>query len=100
MMVTEFAEIEVRPGQEEHFRDAVEHCKPLFARAPGCHGIALQQSVEQPQHFVLLVKWDSVEHHMEMFQKSPDFEEWREAVGDCFAAPPKVWHGQTVVASA
>jgi heme-degrading monooxygenase HmoA len=96
-MITEFAEIEVKPGMEQKFRDGVEAAKPVFARAPGCHGVELHHSIEHPQKFMLLVKWESVAHHTEMFQKSPDFQIWRGHVGDCFAARPTVWHSETVV---
>jgi quinol monooxygenase YgiN len=96
-MVTEFAEIDVKPGMEQDFIAGVEASKPVFARAPGCHGVSLERSVEHPAHFVLLVKWDSVADHMEKFQKSADFQIWRANVGACFAGPPKVWHGETVV---
>jgi len=96
-MVTEFAEIEVKPGMAQQFRDGVEASKPVFARAPGCHGVELHHSIEQPDKFLLLVKWDSVAHHMEMFQKSPDFQVWRGNVGHCFAGRPNVWHSETVV---
>jgi quinol monooxygenase YgiN len=96
-MVTEFAEIDIKPGMEAQFIAGVEKSLALFAAAAGCHGVALQRSVEAPDHFVLLVKWESVADHMEKFQKSPDFPIWRQNVGDCFAAKPKVWHGEAVV---
>jgi quinol monooxygenase YgiN len=96
-MVTEFAEIEVKRGSEGQFAHQVEKCKHLFDAAEGCHGFELHQSIEHPEHFVLLVKWASVPDHMEKFQKSEAFKFWRDAVGPSFAAPPKVWHSQTVL---
>jgi quinol monooxygenase YgiN len=95
-MVTEFAEIEVKPGMEQQFRDGVDSCKPVFARAPGCHGLELHRAIEHPHLFILLVRWDSVQHHMDM-RASPDFQIWRGAVGDCFAGTPRVFHTETVV---
>lgn len=96
-MVTEFAEIDIKPSMEDDFIKGVEASLPVFARAPGCHGVELQRGIEQPGHFVLLVKWDSVEAHMQGFQKSPDFQIWRQNVSGCFAGAPKVWHGNTVL---
>jgi quinol monooxygenase YgiN len=81
---------------EDEFKAGVAASHELFARAKGCHGASLQQSVEEPAHFVLLVKWDSVADHNEGFRASPDFQIWRKNVGHCFAAPPRVWHGQAV----
>ncbi len=91
-MVTEFAEIDVKPGMEAQFIAGVEASRELFARAAGCHGFTLHRSLEDPAHFVLLVKWDSVAHHNDLFRNSPDFQIWRGNVGACFAGPPKVWH--------
>jgi len=95
-MITEFAEIEVKPGEEKKFRDGVESCKPLFARAPGCHGLELHHVIEHPQVFVLMIKWDAVEDHINM-TKSEDFQTWRAAVGGCFAGKPRVFHAKKVV---
>jgi quinol monooxygenase YgiN len=95
-MVTEFAEIEVTPGSEAAFVAGVESCKPLFARAPGCHGLELHRSIESPSTFILLIKWDAVQNHVDM-TKSPDFQTWRATVGGFFAGKPRVFHSNTVV---
>ena len=57
-MITEIAEIEVKPGTEGKLIAGVESCKPIFARAPGFRGLELHHSIEHPQNFVLQVKWD------------------------------------------
>ncbi len=96
-MITEIAEIEVKPGMEQEFIAGVEACKPVFLRAPGCHGVALHHSIEYPLQFLLMIQWESVAHHMEGFRNSPDFAIWRTAVGDCFAGGVRLQHTQTVV---
>jgi heme-degrading monooxygenase HmoA len=97
-MITEIAEIEVKPGTEEKFIAGVESCKPIFARAPGFRGLELHHSIEHPQNFVLQVKWDSVAHHMEQFQKSADFALFAVGVGEYLAGKAKLQHTNTVVA--
>jgi quinol monooxygenase YgiN len=94
-MVTEFAEIKVKPGTGKKFIAGVQASTQVFVRAPGCHGMKLHRSIETPAHFVLTVEWDSVEAHKQ-FRASPDFAVWRANVGSCFAAAPKVWHSHTV----
>ncbi|HQT64648.1 MAG: antibiotic biosynthesis monooxygenase [Acidocella sp. 20-57-95] len=96
-MVTEFAEITVKPGMEREFEAGVAASVPVFLRAAGCHGVKLEHSIEHPEHFILMVTWETVAHHMEDFRNSPDFQVWRGNVGHCFAAPPKVYHTSTVV---
>ena len=96
-MVTEFAEIEVKPGSEAAFIAGVEASRPVFLGFPGCHGVALHRSLESPSHFVLMVQWGSVADHMEKFRNAPEFQTWRGNVGAYFAGAPKVWHSETVV---
>ena len=96
-MVTEFAQIEVKPGMEQAFIEGAAKSRPVFLAAEGCFGMGLQRSVEEPTKFLLMVQWESVDAHMVTFRESPGFQEWRNNVGDCFAAPPVVWHGETVV---
>ena len=94
-MVTEFAEIDIKPGMENQFIAGVEVSREAFLRSPGCHSLELHHSIENPQHFVLNIKWHSVEAH-NAFRASPDFQLWRGNVGAFFISPPKVWHSNTV----
>ena len=96
-MVTEFAQIEVKPGMESAFLAGAAKSRSLFLAAEGCFGMGVQRSVEEPHKFLLMAQWESVDDHMVTFRESPAFQEWRDNVGHCFAAPPVVWHGQTVI---
>jgi heme-degrading monooxygenase HmoA len=96
-MVTEIAQIEVKPGTEKDFEAAVAKAKPLFLRAKGGRGIELHKSVEKPSRYRLFVKWDTLENHTVDFRGSEDFQAWRGLVGQYFASPPEVEHTETVV---
>jgi heme-degrading monooxygenase HmoA len=96
-MVTEIAQIEVKPGTEKDFEAAVAKAKPLFQRAKGGRGIELHKSIEKPTRYRLLAKWDTVENHTVDFRGSEDFQAWRGLVGQYFAGPPEVEHTETVV---
>ena len=96
-MVFEFADIEIKPGEEAAFEAAVAKAVPLFQRAKGCSGMELQRSVEKPSKYRLVVKWASVEDHTVHFRGSADFQEWRRLVGPHFASAPVVEHTQTVL---
>ena len=96
-MVTEIAQIEVKPGSEKDFEAGVTKAKPLFMRAKGCHGMELHKSVEKPTRYRLFVKWGTLENHTVDFRGSEDFQAWRGLVGQYFAAPPEVEHTETVV---
>jgi heme-degrading monooxygenase HmoA len=96
-MITEIAQIDVRPGMENAFEIGVKNAVPLFQRAKGCKGMALQRSHEKPERYRLFVRWDTLENHTIDFRGSADFQEWRKLVGHCFAAPPEVEHVTEVV---
>src|SRR5258708_35162512 len=96
-MVLEIAQIDVKPGMEAEFEAGVAKAAPVFRRAKGCTGLALQRSIERPARYRLVVQWETVENHTVDFRRSPDFAEWRKVVGHCFASPPEVEPGHEVV---
>jgi quinol monooxygenase YgiN len=96
-VITEIAQIDVKPGMEAEFEAGVKAAAPLFQRAKGCHGLALQRSVEKPSRYRLFVQWATVEAHTVDFRGSADFAEWRKHVGHCFASPPEVEHVSEVL---
>jgi heme-degrading monooxygenase HmoA len=96
-MITEIAQIDVKPGMEKDFEAGVKSAAPLFKRAKGCKSMALQRSHEMPQRYRLFVQWETLENHTVDFRGSADFQEWRKLVGHCFAAPPNVEHVTEVV---
>jgi heme-degrading monooxygenase HmoA len=91
-MITEIAQIDVKPGMEADFEAGVARAVPVFQRAKGCKGMQLQRSHEVPSRYRLFVSWETLENHTVDFRGSPDFQEWRKLVGHCFAAPPEVEH--------
>ena len=96
-MIMEIAQIDVKPGMEAEFENGVKSAAPLFKRAKGCTGMALQKSHEKPQRYRLFVKWDTLENHTVDFRGAADFQEWRKLVGHCFASPPDVEHVTEVI---
>ncbi|MEW2574002.1 antibiotic biosynthesis monooxygenase family protein [Streptomyces sp. NPDC047070] len=97
-MITEVAQIDVLPGHEEQFEQAVGEAVPLFLGAAGCEGIDLQRSTEHPSRYRLMVQWETVEHHTHTFRRSAGFKRWRALAGPHFADPPQVEHLYSVLA--
>jgi heme-degrading monooxygenase HmoA len=87
-MITEIARIEIKPGSEKDFEAAVAKAR------------AVHRSIEKPQRYRLMVKWETLENHTVDFRGSENFAEWRGLVGQYFASPPEVEHTKTVVNSA
>ena len=95
-MITEIAQIEIKPGMEGEFETGVQQAVPIFQRAKGGRGMKLERSIEKPQRYRLFVMWETLDNHTVDFRGSADFQEWRKLVGHCFASPPEVEHLQTV----
>ena len=91
-MVLELAEINVKPGAGAAFEQAAIQAQPLFTAAKGCHGMQLHRSVETPDRYFLIVRWETVEDHTVGFRGSPAFTRWRELAGPHFAGTPHVQH--------
>src|ERR1700730_12773038 len=99
LMITEIAQIDVKPGTEKDFEAAVAKARPLFLRAKGGKGFELHKSVEKPSRYRLMARWETLENHTVDFRGSEDFTAWRGLVGQYFASPPEVEHTQTVLTS-
>lgn len=91
-MVLEHAVFTIRPGTGEQFEAALARARHLLARSPGCLSVALHHGVEDPDRYVLLVEWETVEAHTEGFRQSDAFPEWRSLIGSYFAGDPVVEH--------
>jgi heme-degrading monooxygenase HmoA len=96
-MVLEHAVLDVRPGSGRDFEAAFAVAKPIIAGAPGFRSLRLVRCVEQPDRYVLLVEWISVEAHEQGFRGSPAYEEWRRLLHHFYPAPPVVQHFETVL---
>ena len=96
-MITEIAQIDVKPGTEKDFEAACAKAGPLFLRAKGSKGCELHRSIEKPQRYRLLAKWETLENHTVDFRGSEDFAAWRALVGPYFAS--EVEHTETVLTS-
>lgn len=96
-MVLEHAVLDVRPGSGRDFEAAFAVAKPIIASAPGFRSLRLTRCVEEPDRYVLLVEWVSVDAHEEGFRRSPAYEEWRRLLHHFYPNRPEVQHYETVL---
>lgn len=90
--ILERAIMTVKPGHAEDFEAAFAQAAPLIRAAKGCRKAQLRRGVENPDTFILLVEWETLEDHMIGFRESAAFGEWRAILGPHFAGPPAVEH--------
>jgi heme-degrading monooxygenase HmoA len=92
-MIVERAIFALKPGtRTPDFAAAYALARPHIEGSKGFRKIEMRQGIENPDTWLLLVWWDSVDDHMKGFRESPAFAEWRRHLGPYFAAPPAVEH--------
>jgi heme-degrading monooxygenase HmoA len=95
-MITEHALLPVRHGSEESFEAAFAAALPLIAATPGFRGASLSRCLERPNHYLLLVGWDTLDDHTVGFRGSPRYTEWSELLHHFYDPFPEVLHLELV----
>lgn len=93
-MVTEIVRATIKPGQEEAYRKAFESAQHLLQSAKGYVDHSLQQCIEDPTKFVLMVRWETYADHVEGFRGSEPWNRFRAATAEYQAQPSEVLHYQ------
>lgn len=96
-MIREIAALTVAPETAAAFEAAVAKARPIFLAAEGCRDMRLERVIETPGHYRLVVEWETLAHHTEIFRNAPGFQEWRALAGPFFIESPVVLHTETVV---
>ena len=92
-MILELADIRIHAGQQAAFDEAIQRgLDEVISKAKGFRGYKVNQGIESPERYVLMIFWDTLENHTVDFRESPAFLKWRSIVGSFFAAPPLVEH--------
>jgi heme-degrading monooxygenase HmoA len=95
-MITEHVELPVIAGREADYEAAFAQAKPLIAASPGFRGLTLSRGIEQPNVYLLLVQWDTIEDHLTGFRESPAYQQWRALLHHFYDPFPTVEHYEPV----
>jgi len=91
-MILELAILNVIPGQEKDFERAFSQAQTIIARMPGYLSHQLQHSLEIDNRYVLLVHWQTLEHHTQGFRQSHEYREWKALLHHFYDPFPEVEH--------
>ncbi|RYF44732.1 MAG: antibiotic biosynthesis monooxygenase [Cytophagaceae bacterium] len=91
-MILEIAQLQVKPELTAEFESAFNKAQTIIASMPGYLGHELQKCIEQVNHYMLLVRWESVEHHEVGFRKSAQYQQWRTLLHHFYDPFPTVLH--------
>ena len=95
-MILEVAMLDVKPGQAEEFETAFEKAQEIISSMHGYISHQLQKCVENPDRYILLVNWQTLEDHTRGFRESTEYREWRALLHHFYDPFPTVEHYQKV----
>lgn len=99
-MILEAADLRAPEGASETFEAEVRRgLDTVLSRADGYRRYELRRSIETPDRYLLLIEWESLEHHTVGFRESAAYEEWSAIVRPVFAGSPSVEHFELIAAS-
>ena len=100
-MILELADIRIHAEQQAAFDEAIQRgLATVISKARGFQGFKVNKGIENPERYLLMIFWDTLEDHTVHFRQSPAFAQWRAIVGPYFAAPPVVEHFELLAKSA
>jgi len=91
-MILEHALLPVKAGQEAAFEAAFAEARSIIASMPGFISLRINRGIESPSAYLLLVEWESVEHHEVGFRQSPQYQQWRALLHHFYEPFPVVEH--------
>lgn len=95
-MILEVAILDIKPGQSAAFEAAFGQAQHILADMDGYLSHQLQRCVENPDRYLLLVNWETLEHHTQGFRQSAGYQAWRRLLHHFYDPFPTVEHYVTV----
>ena len=80
-MIVEYIRYKIGDGRAEDFEDAYRRAGEILDASPHCERYEISRCVEESDHYVVRIEWDSQEGHLSGFRGSPDFRDFFQAVG-------------------
>ena len=91
-MILEVAILNVVKGKEKEFEANFSQAKKIITSMNGYVSHELQKCIETPNRYVLLVKWNRIEDHVDGFRKSPEYQKWKALLHHFYDPFPIVEH--------
>lgn len=95
-MILEVAPLQIRPGHSAAFESAFHKAQAIISSMPGYVSHELQRCVERVGEYILLVRWQTLQHHEVGFRQSPQYQEWKQLLHHFYEPFPTVLHYEQV----
>jgi len=90
--VLELAILNIKDGRADDFEQAFAKAQNIISAMPGYIRHQLRRCVENPQQYLLLVSWETIEDHNVGFRNSAEYQQWRTLLHDFYQPFPSVEH--------
>jgi len=91
-MILEVAILNIKTGLSAEFEKAFNVAESIISGMSGYISHQLQKCIEEPDKYILLVNWESLEAHTEGFRNSPGYQEWKRLLHHFYDPFPTVEH--------
>jgi len=91
-MITEVALLHIRRNESDAFEQAFYSAKDIISSMQGYMSHELLKYSGQAEKYLLLVRWQTAEDHLEGFRKQKNYEEWKELLHHFYDPFPMVEH--------
>ena len=95
-MILEIAQLQIKPGETAAFEIAFAQAQKIISTMPGYISHELQRCTENDHHYMLLVRWQTLEDHTVGFRQSAKYQEWRKLLHHFYGTFPTVLHYSAV----
>ena len=91
-MILEVAILNIKQGKSPEFERAFSKAKKIISAREGYISHQLQKCIEESDKYILLVNWETLEHHTEGFRRSVEYKRWSELLHHFYDPFPVVEH--------
>lgn len=88
----EYIRYRIDPADQAAFEDAYRAAAPSLAAAPECLDYELSRCQEEPDRYILRIRWTSVEGHLQGFRNGPRFPPFFAAIKPYVGAIEEMRH--------
>lgn len=94
-MILEVAMLQVKKGLENEFEQDFKAASIYISAINGYRNHKLKRCLEQPNKYILLVEWNTLENHTIRFRASKEYKHWKELLHHYYDPFPVVEHYKT-----
>ena len=91
-MIVEYIRYAVPTDQADEFERTYQEAREALDASDHCLSYELAQGVEEPEHWILRIEWDSLEGHEQGFRRSAEFGPFFQAVKPFFEQIEEMRH--------